>query len=55
VAQGIGPNSNSSTAKKKKKVQKDLWNSGGEGKEKRMIVNNIEIHYICAGRRYAIY
>jgi hypothetical protein len=25
---------------------------GEEGKEKRMIVNNIKIYNICAGRRY---
>jgi hypothetical protein len=27
-----------------------LWNLGEEEKEKKMIVNNTEIHYICAGR-----
>jgi hypothetical protein len=27
-----------------------IWNLGKEGKEKRMIVNNIKIHCICAGR-----
>jgi hypothetical protein len=29
-----------------------LWNSREEGKEKRMIVNNMEMDYICAGRGY---
>jgi hypothetical protein len=29
-----------------------LWNLREEGKEKRMLVNNIKMHYICAGRGY---
>jgi hypothetical protein len=29
-----------------------LWNSGEEGKENRMIVNNTKMDYICAGRGY---
>jgi hypothetical protein len=28
------------------------WNLGEERKENRMIVNDIEIHYICADRGY---
>jgi hypothetical protein len=30
-----------------------LWNSREEEKEKRMIVNNMEINYICAVRGYS--
>jgi hypothetical protein len=29
-----------------------LWNLGEKRKEKRMIAINMEIHYICAGRRH---
>jgi hypothetical protein len=29
-------------------VMELVWNLGEEGKEKRTIVNNVEIHYICA-------
>jgi hypothetical protein len=31
-------------------VEAMLWNSGKEGKENRMIVINIKILHICAGR-----
>jgi hypothetical protein len=29
-----------------------LYGTGEEVKEKRMVANNMEIHYICANNRY---